>query len=865
MLGTVQEVAGRTVRLTALGVASAVAVWVIGASIAQDPREDYLSVGLRERVEALKVEAHSSSSDTEVLADRLATLWEWANAYSLTGGPVPGGFPQQTANANRSLRRLPAGGAQLAVERISGFIAQFTREFQIKDESPEALGTLELSQSGPFKAGETVTISLTYTVGGMPMLPGGGIAIGRGRPAGLQTASPAEHGYVTVRSSNPAARFAPATPWGAWASFETRNAIAFRLSGAPLAEGDTVTVTFGDRTGGGPGLKLQNSSNDRVVFKTFLDLEGNGWLLTPRWPSFEVVGEDEIRFINAIAPTVVEPGEQFVLAIRSEDRFKNLASGRTPALEVVLNGEPLRRIPAGSAAMHEVEDLRIDSPGVYRFQVRSADHALQGSSNPVRVVRDPPSRVYWGETHGHTGFAEGQGSPDGYFRFGRDVARLDFLSLSEHDIWMDDFEWMTLQAMVEKHRVPGKFTTILGFEWTSRLRYGGHHNVFFRDTPGRLRVPNQTAPLLDELYAGLRKGNDPDDVLVVPHAHQPGDWTNSDPDLERLVEIQSGHGTFDWFGNKYLENGYRVGFIGASDNHTGHPGYSGMTNRQLGGLAAALAGENTPEAIFDALRRRATYATTGERIALDVTLNGAGVGAQLDHAPVRTIRCSVNGTAPIDAIDVVKNGSVVYTRRYLETEAAADAVVQVSFESSTEVIGRRQVPRGDRPWRGAISVEGAEIIGFDEPWFRNPASYSARLEDGTLRFGMHTRGRGSAFLLRLRGATADSRVVIDLVETRERPGSGGYERTPQRLPASRHEFRLGDLGGNVDRREFRVLEHTDALSVQLIPRGAAIDQDFTYTDRDDIKPGDYYYVRVRQVDGAMAWSSPFWVGAAADR
>ena len=576
-----------------------------------------------------------------------------------------------------------------------------------------------------------------------------------------------------------------------------------------------------------------------------------------------MVGEEDIRFINAIAPTVVEPGEEFALAVRSEDRFKNLASGPTPALEVLLNGETLRRIPAGSAAMHEVDGLSIDSPGVYRFQVRSADRGIQGSSNPVRVVRDPSSRIYWGETHGHTGFAEGQGSPDGYFRFGRDVARLDFLSLSEHDIWMDDFEWMTLQAMVEKYRIPGKFTPILGFEWTSRLRYGGHHNVFFRDTPGRLRVPNQTAPLLDELYAGLRTGNDPDDVLVVPHAHQPGDWTNSDPDLTRLVEIQSGHGTFDWFGNKYLENGYRVGFIGASDSHTGHPGYTGMTNRQLGGLAAALASENTSDAIFDALRRRATYATTGERIALDVTLNGAGAGAQLDDSPARTIHCRVNGTAPIDAIDVVKNGSVVYTRRYLQTEVAADAVVQVSFESSTEVIGRRQVPRGDRPWTGEISVEGAEIIGFDEPWFRNPASYSARLEGGTLRFGMHTRGRGSAFLLRLRGTGADSRVVVDLAGTIERRGSGGYERTPQRLPASRHEFRLGDLAGNVDRREFKVLEHTDALSVQLLPTGAAIDQDFTYTDRDDTRPGDSYYVRVRQVDGAMAWSSPFWVGTAA--
>ena len=45
---------------------------------------------------------------------------------------------------------------------------------------------------------------------------------------------------------------------------------------------------------------------------------------------------------------------------------------------------------------------------------------------------------------------------------------------------------------------------------------------------------------------------------------------------------------------------------------------------------------------------------------------------------------------------------------------ASDAAVQVSFEASTEVIGRRQVPRGDRPWKGLISVEGAELEGYEE-------------------------------------------------------------------------------------------------------------------------------------------------------
>jgi len=75
---------------------------------------DYLTPELRQRVEALKLEAPESTEDVAVLSDRLDTLWRWSNAYSLTGGPVPDVFPQLLANANRSLRGL-GGGATIPV------------------------------------------------------------------------------------------------------------------------------------------------------------------------------------------------------------------------------------------------------------------------------------------------------------------------------------------------------------------------------------------------------------------------------------------------------------------------------------------------------------------------------------------------------------------------------------------------------------------------------------------------------------------------------------------------------------------------------------------------------------------------------
>ncbi len=829
---------------------------------------DYLSPELRRRVEVLKDEARQATTDVAVLTERLDTLWEWANAYSLTDGPFPDGFPQLTANATRALRGL-RGPAQVPIPNISEFIRRYTREFQIKDEIPGATGSLTLTPPGPFHAGDVVTLTQIYTVGAMPMAEGGGILIrGVGRRAAVQTDDPTQRNYVTVSSSNPAAKFTRTRPWAQWLSFQLRGGIVpLRLSGTSLKEGETVTITYGNTSGGGPGLRLQESSNDQVIPQFFVDLEGKGDLLTPKWTSFEVLGREEIRYVNAVAPSIVDPHEPFTLAVRSEDRSKNLSSAETPTLYVLVNGKPFRTIAAGSPAMTLIENVRLPRAGVYRFTVRNEDGSMQATSNPVRVENDPDHRIYWGETHGHTAFAEGQGSPDGYYKFGRDVARLDFLSLSEHDIWMDDSEWRTLQEMVEKYRIPGKFTTILGFEWTSRLVYGGHHNVFFRNTAGRRRVPNQQAPLLDELYAGLRKKNGTDDVLIIPHAHQVGDWTNSDADMERLVEIQSGHGTFDWFGNKYLQNGFEIGFVGASDNHNGHPGYSGIGNRQLGGLAAAMAQKNNGDEIFSALRDRKTYATTGERIILNATLNGSRMGLRQDNADPREIDCSVNGTAPIDAIDVIKNGNIVYSKRFLESEVSADAWVQITFESSTEVHGERVVPRGGRPWKGALTVKGAQLLDYEDPWFTQPATYHVgrdRTDRNKINFDFPTRGRGKSLLLKLSGASPDTVVTLDMEATLESNGSGGYTRTPQELPANRVEFRLGDLKGQVSRKEYQVLEHSDALSAQIVTSGQALDQEFSYTDREEAKPGDYYYLRVRQIDGSTAWSSPFWVGTAGD-
>jgi hypothetical protein len=449
------------------------------------------------------------------------------------------------------------------------------------------------------------------------MLPGGGVMVPQIRTRQLQSEDPSADGYVTLSCSNPAAVFTQVEPWGEWRTFLTYPTVNWKLSGTTLRAGDTITISFGDTSDGSEGLRLANSSKDCLYLPVYVDLEGSGHMMAPEWPFYQLVGKPETEIVNAVAPSVVAPGERFELAVRSEDGYRNPISGRAPAYEVRLNGAFVELIPAADRTVSVLSDLRIDRPGVYRFQIRSVDGSLSGVSNPVWVRPAPPYRIYWGDTHGHSRHADGQGTADGYYRFGRDFARLDFLTLSEHDIWMDDSEWRMLQRMTAKYLDPGRFTTFLGYEWTANNVVGGHHNVYFRDSKGRQRVPHQMAKDLPELYVDLREIHDDEDVVIIPHAHQAADWNQNYAPMERVVELQSGHGTFEGFANAYLKNGFVVGFIGSSDNHLQHPGYSSGTNRQLGGLAAVLSDENAPDSLFDAMRGRAYYATTGERIIVD--------------------------------------------------------------------------------------------------------------------------------------------------------------------------------------------------------------------------------------------------------
>ena len=829
---------------------------VLLATGAAAQRADYLEADLRARVEQLKAEVAARPTDANTVRERTDVLWDWLNAFSMTGGYMP-------VNLTTVARR-PAPASPAAIDAFIG-------ELTVLDERPEALGELS-ADTGPFEARTRATFTQTWAVGTQEVAPGGGIAVTRhfmGNHGAFQTDQPRGDGLVTISSSNASARFVAGKAPVAGMHGGFRGAapvLFFRLAEGRLGPGDTVTVTYGDRTGGGRGLLMPSFSSDRMPFPLYVAFEEGGHLFSLPIQPIRVTGT-ELAGVHGFAPSVVRPGASFDIAVRAEDRFYNRANGPYPAWHAYANGERIGELAAGDDPIVVLGDVRFDAPGVYRITIASADGSINGVANPILVSPDA-SPVYWGDTHGHSGFAEGIGTPDKFMTWAKEDARLDFVTHSEHDIWTDDFEWEVMKRNVATYSEEGRFIAYLGYEWSTRNLFGGHHNVLFRTPEDRLRVPTQYFPTLSELYAGLRNLHDPADVVVIPHAHQSGNYRLSDPKLQPLVEIMSQHGAFEWFGQAYLRQGHQVGFTAASDNHLAQPGYTaprGGGLAQRGGLGGVLAEELSQDALFDALKAARAYATTGDRIILQATVNGAAMGQRVPFAAERHIAGRVIGTGPIDTVTVVRNGEDIWQMDY--ATADQDGPLQVSetfhltFASPSVPKHRGDNPRGWRPWRGTLEVTGAQLAAVTPTDFFNPDMQRLETDDanGVVHFATITRGDTSSLRLTLGAIEPDARVRLVLEAGDETGGGPPIFRLPATVPVSTVELPLAELSDGTVRRTLPFDIYEDTVTLRRLVTDGPDDVRFEVDDTGTIQ-GDHYYVRVKQVNDASAWSSPVWVG-----
>jgi hypothetical protein len=457
--------------------------------------------------------------------------------------------------------------------------------------------------------------------------------------------------------------------------------LGVRVGGRRLESGERVRMVYG---AGPRGAHADTYAERGSRFWVSVDGDGDGIRgLLPDSPMVDVAPGPPARLALSL-PSVTRPGETVRLNVAVLDGVGNA----WPAVV----GELALSLAGGDARLPATVRLSLEDRGRVVVEVTAAAEGtvsveahgpgtLRGVANPL-VVSPTLPRVYWGDLHGHSGLSDGTGTPEDYYRYARDVAALDVAALTDHDHWgMQPLSenpdlWEGIRVQTAAFHEPGRFVTLLGYEWTSWLH--GHRHVLYFEDEGRILSsvdPAFESPL--QLWDALRG----QPALTIAHHTAGGPIATNweippDPELEPVTEVASVHGSSEaddsprliyqpvdgHFARDALDRGYRLGFVGSGDGHDGHPGLAHLASPN-GGLVAILADVLTREAVLEALRTRRVYATNGPRILLHATLDGASMGAALDADGGRSRSLEVLAVAPgaLERIDLVRSGRVVRT------------------------------------------------------------------------------------------------------------------------------------------------------------------------------------------------------------
>jgi hypothetical protein len=499
---------------------------------------------------------------------------------------------------------------------------------------------------------------------------------------------------------------------------------------------------------------------------------------------------------------------------------------------------------------------------------------------------------YFGDIHNHCGISYGHGSIEDAYANAR--LQLDFASVTGHAYWHDmprdedrlrylvDYheqgfarlakQWDHVQDLTEQVHEDGRFVTFLSFEWHS-MKYGDHC-VYYNGPRGGIIRADSLEELRSELRTLAAAGVQ---AMAIPHhiGYRRGrrgiDWDYFTEEFSPVVEMMSMHGCgeHDDAPRPYLHTmgprehassvvaglrrGYRFGLIGSTDHHSAHPGSHGH------GRLAVWAPELSRQSIWDAVQARRTYALTGDRIVLGFELDGVPMGSAAAPSRARAIEVAVDAGAPLDYVEVVRNGDVIH-RAGPGTATVADAgrfagLVEISmgwgergtttqWDVELEVVDG-SLDRVEPRFRGddivAPSEDGADSGHFSS-W--------ERTGDRSIR--LRTRTRGNATTTTDGTQRMNLRIVGD-DNTRIRGRFNG-EVAEHTVGELRQGSRSGYIGGFVAPAFLFGRAVPDA---EITSRISFVDE--MPDDAERSSHDDWYYVRVRQRNDQWAWSSPIWV------
>ncbi len=725
-------------------------------------------------------------------------------------------------------------------------------------------GTLELDGPAEIEAGVSGTWQLVYTAGAHGVAEGGVIRLFTecdsdwSKP---QTLDPSAADYVSVQAPEGVVPII---------TVPDHNSMKVSIASGALAAGDRVTVSLGDRAMGGDGTRSQTFYESHRYFLCEVDADGSGQgQVLETQPSIHITGGD-IAALEVIAPPDVDTASEFSVHVKAFDAWGNPAQHFKGAVRVTAAGialpSELVEFDNESTGVVEVPGCRVSEPGLLRITATHDESGAKGFSNPVKATERPAAeRLFWGDPHSGQ-VADARKIAD-YYAHARDVALIDFAGYQRNDSAHSTVAYKIQQQEEEAFHEPGRFVPLPGFEWSATLKFGGHHNVYFRRFGQPMKRWKGAAELGEEGETDLPHVRDlhsyyrGTDTLITPHVGgQHADLQWHDPELEPALEVVSTHGTFEWFLRESVGRGYRMGFVGGNDCHSGRPG-DDRPGHQLrryakGGLTGIYADELSLESVLDAIRRRRCYATTGVRIRADSRIGDHVMGEEFSTTEKPVVQVEAAGTGPLERIDVYRGLDLIHSEQVFPSRS--DNTVRLTWSGASRMSSYSGIV-----WKGVVRVNGSGVGSVKTLRFDSPRSHWRKIDEHNIEFDSWACGYTSGLEIELDDPdNAEVTVAFEssliIGEMYGQQGAIGRRRMAMADGDSGSvKFRFDELGdrsvsvemGQVDRR----------VSVERCPEPGRLDAAVSVSDGSPAPGFNAYWARITQLDQEVAWLSPIFV------
>jgi hypothetical protein len=335
-----------------------------------------------------------------------------------------------------------------------------------------------------------------------------------------------------------------------------------------------------------------------------------------------------------------------------------------------------------------------------------------------------------------------------------------------------------------------------------------------------------------------------------------------------VVEIFSEHGNAESdrspyryirhsMGGRYTKNtlqwlwqqGVKVGVVASSDDHLGYPGAYGE------GLIAVYADTLTRQSIFEAIRARRTYGVNADRIELDFRLNGHWMGEIIPFTNKRSVFVKVQGKDVVDYVEVLRNNKVIYRDHPIDRDinlSSWDRPVLCRIEFGWGPWGDLNMTR-ICDWAFQLEVKNGKIITatpcFQSGPFDEHRRNSINIIDAqrcevisyTSRKQAYQELATNSIILELQGSP-QTELILNLTS----PTTLSIRKKLQDLAESSEVTFTGGFT-------------SESILIHRLVFYNHYQTEFEFHDKGSGNKTDWYYVRVQQANGSLAWSSPVWV------